>query len=101
MSEGDEFEIDPRAFLASTDEEPLETGDQESTRTSSADGIASLQRIEQELADVEAALTRLDDGRYGVCDTCGAEISDVRLAEHPAEQRCAEHRTTGGSVGDR
>ncbi len=105
MSDGDEFEIDPRAFLAPADGEPA---DHESARSSSAEGIASLERMERELIDVEDALVRLDEGRYGVCDACGAEILDARLAEHPTERRCEDHRTTdastdaarGGSTGD-
>lgn len=108
MADGNEFEIDPRAFLAPADGEPGEPVDQESASSSSADGIVSLKRIEQELTDVEDALVRLDEGRYGLCDACGAEIADAWLAEHPTERRCADHRptdasndaATGGSVGD-
>jgi len=99
MSDGDEFEIDPRAFLAPADGEPGGPVDQGSASSSSAEGIASLERIEQELTDVEDALVRLDEGRYGVCDACGAEIADARLAEHPTERRCGDHRATGASTG--
>jgi RNA polymerase-binding transcription factor DksA len=42
----------------------------------------------QHLADVEAALARLADGRYGTCERCGAPISPARLAARPAAATC-------------
>src|SRR5262249_37550562 len=43
-----------------------------------------LEQVEAELADVERALERIDDGRYGKCDACGGEIGDDRLEAMPA-----------------
>lgn len=40
------------------------------------------------LAAVEAALGRLDDGTYGVCEVCGEPIADGRLEALPATMRC-------------
>jgi RNA polymerase-binding transcription factor DksA len=40
------------------------------------------------LADVGAALRKLDDGRYGVCDRCGQPIGDDRLTARPAALTC-------------
>jgi len=40
------------------------------------------------LAEIEAALARLSDGRYGSCETCGAAISRDRLAARPAARTC-------------
>ncbi|MFF1822605.1 TraR/DksA family transcriptional regulator [Kribbella sp. NPDC058245] len=40
------------------------------------------------LADVEAALERLDDGTYGRCERCGASISPERLLARPAARTC-------------
>ncbi|SEV96210.1 transcriptional regulator, TraR/DksA family [Cognatiyoonia koreensis] len=42
----------------------------------------------QELRGIEAALHRIADGTYGVCVTCGDEISDARLAVLPATPFC-------------
>ena len=38
-----------------------------------------LEQVEAELADVERALQRLDDGTYGTCEACGQPIGDERL----------------------
>jgi RNA polymerase-binding transcription factor DksA len=51
-----------------------------------------LEQVEAELADVERALRRLDDGTYGTCDACGAAIADERLAAQPAARFCVGHQ---------
>lgn len=51
----------------------------------------ALMGIDDELADVERALTRLDDGTYGRCETCGQALPDERLAVAPATRRCGGH----------
>lgn len=40
------------------------------------------------LASVEAALVRVDEGRYGVCTRCGKEIQPERLDAVPAAELC-------------
>jgi RNA polymerase-binding transcription factor DksA len=47
-----------------------------------------VQRVRGELADVEAAISRLDAGRYGRCEVCGGEISEGRLEAQPAARFC-------------
>jgi RNA polymerase-binding transcription factor DksA len=42
----------------------------------------------RDLAEIEAALARLADGRYGICEACGASISPQRLAARPAARTC-------------
>ena len=44
---------------------------------------------ERVLADIEAALTRLDLGRYGVCDFCGEPIQPERLEAVPMSRYCS------------
>ena len=50
-----------------------------------------LDEIEAELAEVEAALTRLDDGTYGSCEVCGASLDDEQLAQRPLARHCQDH----------
>lgn len=50
-----------------------------------------LAQAEADLADVDAALGRLDDGTYGRCEVCGGPIDDARLSALPATRACAEH----------
>lgn len=43
------------------------------------------------LAEIDAALGRLERGEYGVCQVCGREIADERLEAVPATRFCREH----------
>lgn len=60
----------------------------------------ALDEVEVELADVERALRRLDDGTYGTCEACGGAIADEDLAARPAARLCAEHAEHAGHTGD-
>jgi RNA polymerase-binding transcription factor DksA len=51
-----------------------------------------LDRYEGELAAVEGALLRLEEGSYGTCAACGAAISDEELAAEPTARYHAAHR---------
>jgi RNA polymerase-binding transcription factor DksA len=43
-----------------------------------------------ELRGIEAALTRIEDGSYGTCQTCGEAIPEVRLDLVPQAALCAK-----------
>lgn len=43
------------------------------------------------LAEVEAALRRLEQGTYGVCETCGELITAARLEARPTARTCVQH----------
>lgn len=45
-------------------------------------------QAEAHLDEIEAALARLAAGRYGVCESCGGEIANERLATLPAARLC-------------
>ena len=49
---------------------------------------ALLDRARAQLEEIDAAVERLRDGTYGVCDTCGESIARARLAAQPAARRC-------------
>jgi DnaK suppressor protein len=40
------------------------------------------------LAQIDAALTRLDAGTYGTCEVCGQPIGAARLEARPAARTC-------------
>jgi len=44
--------------------------------------------LEAQLARTERALAKLDDGTYGLCDSCGAEIPPRRLQAMPDSVLC-------------
>ena len=50
--------------------------------------IAMVSRDMAELAEVEAALARVEDGRYSICSDCGEPIGWPRLNAQPAAARC-------------
>jgi len=37
---------------------------------------------------IQAALERIEDGSYGVCDNCGEDIGEARLRAIPEATRC-------------
>lgn len=56
--------------------------------------LSILEQVQAELADVEHALQRLDDGTYGTCEACGKPIDDGRLEALPAARFCLEDQAT-------
>ncbi len=42
------------------------------------------------LAEIDAALQRIDDGTYGTCTNCGKDISLERLEAYPAASLCID-----------
>ena len=42
----------------------------------------------QSIRVIQAALRRIDDGSYGLCDSCGKDIGEARLAAVPEATRC-------------
>ena len=56
---------------------------------------ALLAHARRHLDDVDAAVARLAEGRYGVCESCGEPIGAARLAARPVTStciRCASRR---------
>ena len=44
--------------------------------------------LRESLTDVEAALAKLDNGTFGVCEGCGQAIPPARLEAKPAARLC-------------
>ncbi|MGN6332237.1 MAG: TraR/DksA family transcriptional regulator [Motilibacteraceae bacterium] len=51
---------------------------------------ALLDQAREGLAGLDAALRRLDDGTYGICQRCGRDIAPGRLVARPAATLCIE-----------
>jgi RNA polymerase-binding transcription factor DksA len=43
-----------------------------------------------EIAEINAALARIEDGRYGICRSCGEPIAAQRLLAMPQAVTCVE-----------
>ena len=48
----------------------------------------SIDEVDRLLDEVEGALSRLDDGTYGTCASCGGPIGDALLAGSPTTRTC-------------
>jgi DnaK suppressor protein len=44
----------------------------------------------QSIRVIQAALNRIEEGTYGICDSCGKEIGEARLAVVPEATRCVD-----------
>jgi RNA polymerase-binding protein DksA len=44
--------------------------------------------LRAEISRIETALDRLDEGDYGICESCGREIPRARLEALPDARRC-------------
>lgn len=55
---------------------------------------ALAQQVEGHLAEVDAALQRLDDGTYGSCEVCGEPIAPARLEARPVARTCIDCATS-------
>ena len=58
---------------------------QSAARSLSADYVNDL------LAEIDAALQRIDDGSYGLCETCHDSIETDRLVRNPLVRFCLDH----------
>ena len=55
--------------------------------------LASAQRLREQLAEIERALAKLENGTYGLCDSCGKPIPPARLEAIPQANLCLECKT--------
>lgn len=66
-----------------------EASDDWATANSERDLDFALQAHEtEELEAIDAALARIADGTYGVCEDCGCDIPAARLHANPFTARC-------------
>ncbi len=77
--------------LSSADQHPADAATETFNRERD---LSVLEQVEAELADVERALRRVDDGSYGTCEACGRPIGDERLEALPATRFCLDDQAT-------
>lgn len=85
----DQSEAESLGELSSYDQHQADVGTETFEREKD---MSILEQVEAELADVEHALRRLDEGTYGTCEVCGKTIPDERLEAMPATRLCLAHR---------
>jgi DnaK suppressor protein len=87
----DMSETDRVGELSAVDQHPADLGTETFEREKD---ISIIERVEAELADVEYALQRIDEGTYGVCEACGKPIDEARLDALPAARLCLDDQAT-------
>jgi YteA family regulatory protein len=85
----EQSETDSVGELSSYDQHQADLGTETFEREKD---LSILEQVEAELADVEHALRRLDEGTYGTCEVCGQPIPEERLEAMPATRFCVEHQ---------
>lgn len=78
---------DARSFATADDEHDPEGG----TLSDEWSRLAGLgAEAKKELDDIDHALERMDDGTYGICESCGKRIAVGRLRARPMATRCVD-----------
>jgi DnaK suppressor protein len=52
--------------------------------------VAAHDRLQAVLEEVDRAEAKVDEGSYGVCDSCGKAIASARLEARPWSTHCVE-----------
>lgn len=88
-------ELETAGASVAEDRKPVELDQQSVGRLSRMDSMqvqamaqASEQRRRMEARRIRAAITRIDEGEYGLCVTCGENISEGRLTADPVAVAC-------------
>lgn len=55
---------------------------------------ALLAQAQRHLTELDAAVARIDAGRYGACERCGGDIAVERLRVRPAARTCIRCAST-------
>lgn len=50
-----------------------------------------LEQLQAEIGDLDAALRKVEEGNYGICEICGNQISTGRLEALPGSRTCIDH----------
>ena len=67
---------------------PSDAGDRSEADLETDTTISMAQRHAAELQEIDAALARIADGSYGVCEECGGNIGAPRLEAQPTARLC-------------
>jgi RNA polymerase-binding transcription factor DksA len=83
----DESEQSAMGELSTVDQHPGDIGSETFEREKD---MAILNTLEDQITEIEKALSRVDDGSYGTCEACGKPIGEERLEVVPTARYCVE-----------
>ena len=85
-----EIESELRAEREGNKDEGMDTYDLASEERDREINFILSDRERVKLQQIDDALQRLDDGNYGVCESCGLEIGEERLTAMPFSRLCRD-----------
>lgn len=85
-----EIDSESRAERESNKDEGMDTYDLASEERDREINFILSDRERVKLKQIDDALERLDDGNYGVCESCGLEIAEERLTAMPFSRLCRD-----------
>lgn len=94
----EESQADSISELSTYDNHPADIGDELFERSKD---IALREQGRNRLDKIGDALKKIDQGNYGVCESCGKEISRERLEAMPSATYCKECQENDEELPDR
>ncbi len=91
LSELEKLEISAHPTEVRREGSPFGKREEEATESLELEKRLALERqLKENLADVEHALHKFEEGTYGLCDICGRPIPPERLQALPQASLCLE-----------
>ena len=91
QGELDQLDSDAKSDDARREGSPFGKREEEATESLEFEKRLALEKqLREQLSSIEHALQKLEDGTYGLCDSCGQPIAENRLKALPAASLCVE-----------
>lgn len=89
LDELEQIRANTRPFNERREGSPFGKREEEATEAFELEKrLAFEKRLREQLAEVEHALAKFDQGTYGICDICGQPIDRARLEALPQANLC-------------
>jgi DnaK suppressor protein len=86
----EEMELESKAEREGNKDEGLDTYDLATEERDREINFILSNRERNKVKNIDDALERMEEGSYGVCDACGLEIAEERLAAMPFTRLCRD-----------
>ncbi len=91
QTEIDQLGLDTQTGDARREGSPFGKREEEATESLEFEKRLALEKqLKEQLAEIEHALTKIEEGTYGLCDICGKPIGEKRIEALPAASMCIE-----------
>lgn len=87
----EQLDLDSKSDDARREGSPFGKREEEATESLEFEKRLALEKqLHEQMADVEHALKKIEDGTYGICDSCGKPIAPKRLEALAAASLCID-----------